>query len=214
MFMNRRELLMVILIFVIVVSCFYIISSTTFAYPYDSSNYTLFYKEDKLQLKNDIEKYLMDVDDFLIVNTDYTYSDVLSENYNYLVYFAFDYILKNKERYLDKIIHLDSFNYYNKYYSQKNTDEYVPIELVYSITDKFFGKRDFKIVNDDVNIIGNYISVIDYSDDVFLNQLIHIDLEEKNDYVLAYVTYDYGKYLFSFFKKYHVLKLYDIEVLS
>ncbi len=212
--MKRNELLVGIFIIFVIFFCFNIISNVTFAYHYDSDYYTLFYKDNMQELKDDMKKYLDDYGGLFIVNTDYSYSDVLTKNYNYLVYFACDYILKNRDRYIDDIVHMDSFSYYSNRYVRKSTDEYVPIELVYTITDKFFGIRDFKIINDDVKIIDDYVSLIEYADDTFLNKLIDVDIREKDDNVLVYAKYDYGNYLFTFFKKYHVLKLYNIEVLS
>ena len=208
--MKKNELLIVSFIIVVIICCYVIISNTTFAYQYDTNNYTLFFKDNKLELEKDMKKYLSDFGGMFIVNTDYTYSDVLANNYNFLVYFAFDYILMNRENFVDDIVYMDEFSYYDKNY----ISEYVSFDVIYSITDKFFGVRDFKIINDDVNIINNYVSLIDYNDVVFMNKLLDIDIEFKNDNILVYASYDYGKYLFTFLNKYNVLKLYNIEVLS
>ena len=82
------------------------------------------------------------------------------------------------------------------------------------ITDKFFGERDFKIINSNVKIVDKYISIIDYNEDLFMEEIKDVSISEKDDYVIAKVIYDYDKYLYTFYKKNNVLKIYDVEVLE
>ncbi len=187
----------------------------TFAYQYDVSKYTLFYKEDKNVLENDIRKYIDDIDDLLFVNSSYEFSDILSENYLFLVHFAMDYIINHYELYESKIVKLDKFKYMNRELNEKVTNDYIDIEEVYDITFKYFGERDFNIINNNVNIIDGYISLVDYTEKNFNLKISDITVRLDNDKVLVYVSYENDcKYLYTFGNYNNVLKINNIEVLE
>ena len=205
----KRIILFVVMILLF---CFYFVFQNTVAYDYFSDNYTLFYKDNKNELEKDIKKYLEKNGDILITNSEFGDFDVLSNNYSYMVNFALDYILKYSERYLDKFTVLDNYRYYDCHYQMKNTNQYISLDYVYDITDRFFGMRDFKIINNNISLVDNYVPVINYCDDSFLNSLLDVTIEEEAGFIKAYAKYDYGKYLFVFFVKNNVLKIYNIEV--
>ena len=112
------------LIAAIVAIILVIIASNTFAYQ-DDNNCILFYNENKDILKDDIRYYVDTIDDYLFPNSSFIYSDVLTENYDFLTNFAIDYIINNKTHYSDKIIKLDSYDYYDVHYNKKTTNEYI-----------------------------------------------------------------------------------------
>ena len=114
----------------------------TYSYSYDIVKTNLFYNEDKNQLKEDLQVYIDFVDDYIIPNSSYEMSCYLNENYDFLVYFAMDYILDNYEYYSEKIIY-------------KGNNKYISIEEVYNITDKYFGVRDFYILIDGAKLYIN-----------------------------------------------------------
>lgn len=198
-----------IIIFFLVV----MLINNTFAYHYESGSDVLFYKENNKEMSDDIEKYLKKMDKLFIINAKFEDAEILRDNYNYMVNFALSYILSQKEKYQESIKIRDLFSYYDVEYKKRETNQYIPLEILYQVTDNFFGVRDFVIMNDNVNIIDDDISLIEYNSTDFLNVMRKVTVTEKNGYVYADVKYDYGEYVFVFYKKNNVLKLYNIEVL-
>lgn len=82
-----------------------------------------------------IKDYIDIIDDYLIPNTTFEISDILSENYDFLVDFSLAYINDNKENY--EII-------------KKNNKEYINVNEIYKTTNNFFGQKYFVILNEDV----------------------------------------------------------------
>ncbi len=188
------------------------ITSSSFAYQYNVSNYNLFYKDDTSVLSNDIEHYIALIDDYLIPNSSYNYSEILTENYDFLTNFALDYIVNNKEAFSDKIVYLDKHTYYDKYGSVKETDEYININEIYKITSKYFGIRDYKIIGSNINIINNYVSLNDNGNGLFKGIIKDTKVVDNNDSVIAYVKYDNdNKFKYTFKNINNELKLYNIE---
>ena len=70
---------------------------SSYAYSYGTNNMVLFYKDDLFELENDIKKYISNIDDYIIPNSRYLYGDMLVDNYDFLVYFASDYVINNRE---------------------------------------------------------------------------------------------------------------------
>ena len=54
--MKRSIIFVCIILLLSIITIISINSSTTYGYEIESNNYTLFYKEDNSELKNDIEK--------------------------------------------------------------------------------------------------------------------------------------------------------------
>ena len=174
----------------------------TFSYSYDIDKTNLFYNEDKNQLKEDLQVYIDFVDDYIIPNSSYEMSYYLNENYDFLIYFAMDYILDNYEYYNDKIIY-------------KDNNKYISIEEIYNITDKYFGVRDFYILVDNIIVDDNgYVELFDYNEVVFDLSIINIDLISSGNQVNAIVLYENEvKYSYLFDNINGVLKIKNIEVL-
>lgn len=212
--MKKKRLLFIIISILAIIGLIIVfIANSSYAYEYKNENYTLYYSDDFNELKNNIQEYIAIIDDYLIPNSSYIYSDVLTENYDFLVNFAIDYISNNKEIYNDKIVKLDNYKYKNKYSEDKDTCEYIKIQEIYEITDNFFGLRDFVIINDNINIIDDYISLSRYVDTSFDLKINNLSISVNDDTIDAYVYYETGdiiKYQFKVINK--VLKLYNIEV--
>ena len=118
-----------ICILVIVVLCCQIFNMS-YAYSYDVDTSVLFYKEDINELSSDIKKYIENIDDLIIFNSTFLYSDILTENYDFLIYFAADYILKNHNYYNDEIIKFDNCKYNNYLGIEKSTSDYVSLNTI------------------------------------------------------------------------------------
>lgn len=210
-----RYLLGCCILSIIIICLIYFVTDNTYAYQYNVDNYTLFYKNNKDELESDIKKYIDDIDDLLIANSSYELSDNLSENYIFLVNFAMDYIINNYEVYKEKIIKLDKYEYVDRDLNEKIVDDYIDIEEIYNITFKYFGIKNFQIINDNVNIIDNYISLTDYTERRFKLKISFISISYDNNKVLVNVLYDNDcKYLYTFNNYNNVLKINNIEVLK
>lgn len=213
--MKFNHLFGIIIICISVFFSLHLILDNTYAYQYKFNNYTLFYKDNKDELEKNIKKYIDDIDDLLIANSSYELSDNLSENYMFLVNFAIDYIIDNYENYKKKIIKLDKYRYIDRELNEKVVDDYVDIEEIYNITFKYFGVKDFQIINDNVNIIDNYISLTDYTEKRFKLKISSISISYDNNKVLANVLYDNNyKYLYIFNNYNNVLKISNVEVIE
>ncbi len=209
---SKQLIALIVVLFLIVVGI--LISKNTFSYQYNERDSVLFYTDDYNVLKNNIKLYLESVDDYLIPNSSFSYSNVLTMNYDFLTNYALDYIINNKDLYSDRIIKLDEYHYHNIYFEDLKTNEYVPVELIYEITDRYFGIKYYNIINDNVNIINDNVSLSDYTPDLFQSSIIDINLSENGDVLDVISTYDsHDKYKYSFKKVYNVLKIYNIEVL-
>lgn len=189
-------------------------NSFTYGYQYEMDNTMLFYKDDEVELEKDIKKYLSNIDDILVPNAIFEDSNVLIENYKFLTYFALDYILEHYEYYNDKIIILDSFDYITKEGINEKTDKYIDLEELYKITNKFFNISYYQVVNDDINIINNKISLINYTDRYFKLEIEDIDIEVNNNLIIANVIYtNNNKYKYIFTNNNNILTINNIEVI-
>lgn len=188
--------------------------NTSFAYFYDIDNSVLFYKENNEELEEDIKVYLSYIDDYLITNSSYLYGDKLSDNYDFLVNFALDFVLNNREYYEEYIIERSNCDYINKYGISNSTNSYVELEEIYKLTDKYFGIRDFSVINDNVCIDNSYISLSDYDDKSFDYEISNVVVNINNSDIIALVDYENGNsFLYSFYNDHNVLKLVNVEVI-
>ena len=92
-------MLVVVLLLVMVVGIFiykgtYSIVDKDNTSVIENAGEKLILKYDSSDLETDIYNYIDMIDDILIPVSSYTMSDVLSENYDFLVLFAINYILK------------------------------------------------------------------------------------------------------------------------
>lgn len=205
---------LLLILFIISLIGLIIYSNKSYAYI-DNYDYTLFYKEDNKELSNNIKVYLKNVDYLIYNNSDYTTYNTLSDNYEFMVNFALDYISINKDKYKDNIVIKDNYNYIDRYNNRLSTNEYISINTIYDITNKYFGKKDFIILNNNVNIIDNYISL---SSNKFINPNLEINtisISKENNKVIAkikYVNDNNTTYRFIFDNIDGILKITNVEV--
>ena len=209
-----KDKYLLLILFIISLIGLIIYSNKSYAYI-DNYDYTLFYKEDNNELSNNIKVYLKDVDYLIYNNSDYTSYNTLSDNYEFMVNFALDYIYLNKDKYKDNIVIKDNYNYIDRYNNRLSTNEYISIDIIYDITYKYFGKKDFIILNNNVNIIDNYISLSSNKFIIPNLEINNISISKEEDKVIAKVKYtndDNTTYKFIFNNDGEILKISNVEV--
>ena len=180
----------------------------SFAYTYELDNSILFYKENHNALEEDISIYLESVDDYIIPNSSFIYDESLRNNYDFLINFALDYVRYNSDAYSDNIKNYDECFYLSGDGYRQSTFSYVDVSTVYEIIDKYFGVRDFSILNDNVCLRDNYISLSDYSNNLFLSNIVDVEVFKSEDKLSVEVIYSNNdKYLYIFNIYNNVLKL-------
>ena len=124
--MKRKELLLIIILIIGILSTITLISSNTKALPVSSEiDFTkkITYYEDEDLLVQNIKEFIAQNDDILIALSSYEDGEALSDNYDYMTNIAINYISDNKDNYQDKI-----------------EDNMIDIKYIYEITYNFFGK--------------------------------------------------------------------------
>ena len=173
--MKRRELLLIIILIIGILSTITLISSNTKALPVSSEiDFTkkiTYYEDEKLLVQN-IKEFISQNDDILIALSSYEDGEILSDNYDYMTNIAINYILDNKDNYQDKI-----------------EDNMIDIKYIYEITYNFFGKKNYYIKDQ----IDNKIPLIKI-DKRFKMNLDSIKIKIiKNSSIEAYTKYILGK---------------------
>ena len=167
----------------------------TFAIDYDDSLViSIKYSDNDDRLYNNIYNFIDKNDDLLIGLSSFEMSNILNENYDYLVKYAINYIIDNR-----------------KYYNNLITDNHIATTEIYKITDNVFGRNKFYIEsNDKIELIKDDIRF-----DMILDRLNII--EKNNDYVIIVCDYSIDninmKYKYSLLKKNERLIIENIEVL-
>lgn len=198
-----------------IITMIIIISKDSMAYEYNENDINLFYKEDKEELAKDIKLYIENIDDIILPNSSFNYSDKLNENFDFLVYFALEYIIENHDIYNSDIVKKEKYEYTNLDYETKQTNEYINIDTLYKITNKYFGVKDFIILNNDVKITDKYISIIEHTKNKFTSEIKNVEVKSTDKKVIADITYDNKSiYKYTFTVISNCLKIENIEVLS
>lgn len=213
--MNKKKILLITLIVISSIFTIFSIFKNTYAYDYKDYDYTLFYKEDSNQLSEDIKKYISDIDYLIYNNSEFSVYDNLSDNYEFMVDFAIDYICMHKDKYKEKIVLLEPYKYIDKHHYNKSTNEYIDIDTIYDITNKYFGVKDFVILNKNVNIINKYISLSSTTKNKIYLEIERINIIEENDKVIASIKYKNDietNYIYTFKINNNILKIYNVEV--
>lgn len=164
---------------------------TSHAYSYKKH---LIYTEDKEIITKELTNYINNIDNILIPTTSYNYSDVLIENYDFLVRYAVNYVIDNKDKYISDIIKIDD-------------NEYISKDTVYEITDKYFNIRDFYIGEDNI--------LLEKINKEFKLKIKNIDYV-KEDYIKVNVLYENNvKYVYVFtYDENNYMYLYNIGVVN
>lgn len=186
----------------------------TYAKSYDLVKTNLFFYNDINRMEDNIKNYLLSIDGLLVANSSFEYSSILSNNYDFLINFACSYVLDNQEYYVDEIKLGDSFGYRDKNNNINETNKYISLDIIYEITDKYFGIRDFNVINSNVKVMNNYISLGYYEKSAFMGEIEDIDIRVDDNFLVATVEYNTGNmYLYTFRNCNNVLKIYNVEVL-
>ena len=178
--MKRKELLLIIILIIGILSTITLISSNTRALPVSSEiDFTkkiTYYEDEDLLVKN-IKEFIAQNDNILIALSSYEDGEVLSDNYDYMTSVAINYVLDNKDSYQDKI-----------------EDNMIDIKYIYEITYNFFGKKNYYIKDQ----IDNKISLIK------INKRFKMDLDSikikiiKNSRIEAYTKYVLGEEIMNY----------------
>lgn len=161
---------------------------------------SLKYNNNEDVTKDNIYNFISYYDDYLIPNTSYNLSNVLNENYDFLVDFACSYILNNETKYDIKII---------------NHKKYIDIEEVYNITYNLFDRRNFYIINDN-DIRDNMIELKTISERIFNLKLKEIkDYDKIGDNIYVIASYDSKtNYKYSFLLRDDRLIIENVELIN
>lgn len=137
-----------------------------------------------------VKNYIDIIDDYLIPNTTYEISNILNENYDFLVNFSLSYINNNKDKY--EII-------------KKNNEEYINIDEIYKITNKIFGQKYFIILNQEID---NNLIKINKKNETFKMKISNIEIKNYD----VYIKYEEInlKYIYQFKKNDNNLVLYNV----
>lgn len=199
--MNKKWFYIIYITFMLIV-LFNMISNSSFAYEYKNEKYTLFYKDNMNELSNDISIFLDEIDNYILPNATYMYSNVLTENYDFLCNFAISYIINNREIFNNEI-------------KKEDNDFYVEKDLIYDITNKYFGIKDFQFINRNQLNKDGLILLEEYNGVLFNNKIVSVNAYKMYQYVNADVSYENGdNYRYIFKNNDGILKLYDVEVLA
>ena len=199
--MNKKWFYIIYITFMLIV-LFNMISNSSFAYEYKNEKYTLFYKDNMNELSNDISKFLDEIDNYILPNATYMYSNVLTENYDFLCNFAISYIINNRE-------------IFNNDIKMEDNNFYVEKDLIYDITNKYFGIKDFQFINSNQLNKDGLILLEEYNGVLFNNKIVSVNAYKMYQYVNADVSYENGdNYRYIFKNNDGILKLYDVEVLA
>lgn len=214
-FLKKRMLLLgiIILVFVIV-----IVKDTRAIDSNDLKLNIIFnYSPDNKELKDNALNFIDLIDDSIFETFKYDNYSTLNRNYEFLTDFTISFILKNEDFYQNNIKTLEEFQYVTDYGKQYNTDQYIPLNLIYDITDKIFGIRDYTITNKYLNIKDNMVPLLrinNISSKMKIEKII--DLKQVDDYYNFYVKYeelDYTYiYKFKLLEDRLILINLDIEV--
>lgn len=189
-----------IIAFMIMLSTMYIIQQTKSTDELTIINTELIINEES-DMKEELISYIDLIDNSLITQSSYTYSNTLSENYDFLVNFAISFILKNKEYYKDNIINGEIY----KYIKEDNiyeTDEYVSKDKIYEITNDVFGESYFYIINEQFKD-SELIPLLLLEDKSFSMKIEDIiNIIKKDDNYEVYVKYKDNDIIYKYtFKK-------------
>ena len=162
---------------------------TSYAYSYKEN---LIYTDDKEVMIKELTNYINNIDNVLIPTTSYNYSNILIENYDFLVRYAVNYVIDNKDEYINDIIKID-----NKEYISKDT--------VYEITNKYFNINNFYIEEDKILLekVNKRFRLKIENINYIKEDYIKVNVLYENDVKYVYIfTYDEDNYMY----------LYNIEV--
>ncbi len=134
------------------------------------------YDENVNLLYKRIYDFILENDDLLIGLSSYNMSDILDENYDYMVKVAVNYVIDNKDNY------------------EFISDNMISLDEIFKITDYFFDKRDFYVSTDDTDMVKLVLYDKRFKLDISDMSII----SNNSDGVLVNVLYDNDNMVSSF----------------
>ena len=203
-----------VIVLLVAVAIYFLYDSlnSSYAYQYHSDyHYKLFYDEDISSLNDNVYRYVSDIDDDIMVTATYEDSSELFQNYSFLTNFAIKYILSHNDLFVNDIISKEDYKYINSFGEEKSTNDYVSVDVIYDVTDWFFGIRDYYI--EDNLLLDGYVPLRDLSISFFTHTIRDVNSYIDGEYVKSDILYSDGsKYLYSFYVVNNVLKIKNVEV--
>ena len=168
----------VLILLLISIICFISFDNTYAIMHIDDDK--LIYNENEEIMKIEIYNYIDKIDNILIPNSSYTYSDILIENYDFLERFSVNYILSNISLYIENINIIDNIQYVKKEIIYESTKRYFNVDKFYiedmvilENNEKLF---DLKIKNINYAIDNNFVNVdVIYENNVFYTYTFTMD---------------------------------------
>ena len=149
-FLKKRMLLLGIIFSIFVIA---IVKDTKAIDSNDLKLNIIFnYSPDNKELKDNALNFIDSIDDSIFETFKYDNYSTLNRNYEFLTDFAISFILKNEDFYQNDIKELEEFQYVTDYEKKYNTNKYISLDILYDITDKIFGIRDYTITNKYLNL--------------------------------------------------------------
>lgn len=171
--MNKKNISSILTLLLIVITLFVSQNKTSYSLEEDSPisqsiNLDLEYTTNETILKNDLYNFINLIDNTLIPLYEYNDDLSLNDNYQFMTNFALNFISNNLTYYQSQII------------TNSSSEKYVPIDLIYKITNSVFNRRYYHITNPNLTI---------KNDNILLNtenypiemQLANINKLTKND---------------------------------
>lgn len=202
------------LLFIFIIDNSYALDEETINNISNNLDITLEKENDENILKNNIYNFIDLIDDSLIPTASFSMSSTLNENYDFLTIFAINFILNNEEFYKEDIVIGEDY-IYNYGYGSYSTNKYIDINIIYDITKNIFGKDNYYIINDYLNIENNLVPLLlpdNYTFFMELDKIIDV-VKFSNDYqvLLKYKDVDFVyKYIFE--EKDNILFIKNIEI--
>ena len=212
--MNNKKMLLLLGFFLFVIIVFNIFKNT-YAYDYKDYDYTLFYKDNESELTEDIKKYISDIDYLIYNNSEFSTYETLNDNYEFMVNFAIDYISMNKYKYKDNIVSISIYSFVTLLLWCLSKYLYGSNKTIYDVTNKYFGVKDFTILNNNINIIDKYISLSGTTKNKINLEIDSASISKDNDIITADIKYKNDSetdYIYTFKINNNILKIYNVEV--
>ncbi len=166
----------------------------------DSNDNLLIYYYDEENLNKTIVNMISRFDKYIIFNATYNYSNFLNENYDFLVNFAINYIIDNEDYYKNNIkYNYKNFEYRDIYNNIKTCDKYIDLDYIYDISNSIFGKRDFYIINNNLDVDNNLISLLMVRENDFNLEFDRMDIvNNSNNEIIANVYYKNNNFYYQY----------------
>ena len=185
--LKKRMLLLGFILFIFVI----VIVKNTMALDSNELYMMFDYSENKEELKANAIKFIDLIDDSIFETSTFDNYSTLNKNYEFMTDFAISFILNNQDFYQDEIKILDNYQYVSDNLEKYNTNKYISMDIIYDITDKIFGIRDYAITNKYIEIKDDMIPLLQINT---VNSKMKIEdikeIKKIDNYYNFYVKYN------------------------